>query len=120
MDCVSLRLSRRSSKATANTAGSTSRRDSKEVHMKQRPSGKIARRGWMKTAAAVVGGTAASTVLPSMESRVEAATLTKSGISASPLSLVVETTAGKIHGFSSDGILAFKGVPYAGDTSGKN
>jgi para-nitrobenzyl esterase len=91
-----------------------------EARMNKNNSAKIARRGWMKTAAAVVGGTAASTVLPSMESRVEAATLTKSGISASPLSLVVETTAGKIHGFSRDGILAFKGVPYAGDTSGKN
>jgi para-nitrobenzyl esterase len=88
--------------------------------MNEKKLGKIARRGWIKTAAAVVGGSAASTVLPLIEPQANAATLGRTGISASPLSLVVETTAGKIHGFSHDGIIAFKGIPYAGDTSGKN
>jgi para-nitrobenzyl esterase len=80
----------------------------------------IARRGWMRTAAALMGGTAASSVLPGVQNRAAAATLVRTGVSASPQSLIVETTAGKIHGFSRDGIMAFKGVPYGGDTAGKN
>src|SRR5215470_8697283 len=70
----------------------------------------------MQSAAAA----AASTVLPPPQNRAVAATLAKTGISASTQSLIVETTAGKIRGFSRDGIIAFKGVPYAGDTAGKN
>ncbi len=89
--------------------------------MNSKKSGRIARRNWIKTAAAIVGSSAASTVLPPTQNLAEAAVAPrKPVVNASPRSLIVETTGGKIHGFARDGIIEYKGVPYAGDTSGKN
>jgi para-nitrobenzyl esterase len=86
------------------------------------------RRTWMKTVGTVIGGTAASVTLGPIESAAESvaapqpkgAPSVKSGIVSTSDSAIVETTAGKIRGFSRDGIFAFKGVPYADDTGGKN
>jgi para-nitrobenzyl esterase len=82
------------------------------------------RRTWMKTVGTVIGGTAASATLAPIESvaapQPKSTTAVKSGIVSTPDSAIVETTAGKIRGFVRDGIFAFKGVPYADDTGGKN
>jgi para-nitrobenzyl esterase len=80
------------------------------------------RRTWMKTVGSVIGGTAASVALGTKESVAAPpkAAQTKGTIVASSNNAIVETTAGKIRGFSRDGIFGFKGIPYADDTSGKN
>jgi len=81
------------------------------------------RRTWMKTVGTVIGGTAASVTLGTIESAAAPRTKTaqpKGGIVATSNNAIAETTAGKIRGFSRDGIFAFKGIPYADDTAGKN
>ncbi len=93
------------------------------------------RRTWIKTVGTVIGGTAASVTLANVDSVASPQTtkpnapLAKTpqarhqstgAIIAASSHAVVETTAGKIRGFSREGIFAFKGVPYADDTAGKN
>lgn len=81
------------------------------------------RRAWIKTIGAVIGGTAASSALGTTNTNAAPparGAQTKGAVVASSNNALVETTAGKIRGFSRDGILTFKGIPYADDTSGKN
>jgi para-nitrobenzyl esterase len=39
---------------------------------------------------------------------------------ASATQNIVETDSGKVYGYSRDGVIGFRGIPYGGDTSGKN
>jgi para-nitrobenzyl esterase len=83
------------------------------------------RRTLLKTAATVVGGTALCGVLPDV-SVARPAPSDASGadnsrdviIVASDENAIVETTAGKVRGFSRDGISTFLGIPFAATTAG--
>jgi para-nitrobenzyl esterase len=78
----------------------------------------VGRRTWMKTsaglAAAVVTGVGAR------QARAEAPTTTSGEtlVVVSDTNAIVETTAGKVQGFTRNGIQTFKGIPYAASAGG--
>ena len=81
------------------------------------------RRTWMKTVAAAAGVVAAESLAPIQGA--QAQTGKPPGVpdlrrvKASGQSNIVDTTAGKVRGFAASGIYAFKGIPYAASTAGK-
>lgn len=91
---------------------------------------RLARRTWMKGAATLAGTAAAGALLPAARAAETKSgkTATKAGksaakaaadiIVASDAKSVVDTTAGKVRGFTRNGIYTFKGIPYAGTTAG--
>ncbi len=86
--------------------------------MSKQSAHRLDRRTLFKSAAALAGGTLTATVETgcSSEKRTEAAGAAI--IVASDRNAVVETTAGKVRGFTRNGIHTFKGIPYAGTTAG--
>jgi para-nitrobenzyl esterase len=93
----------------------------KVIETPQRP---ISRRSVICGAATLAGTVAASAVLPSplagaaqKKSSTEAST--KPAIVANDENAIVETTAGKVRGYTRNGIYTFKGIPYAENTAGK-
>jgi para-nitrobenzyl esterase len=91
-----------------------------------RPAGKLSRRKLIQGAAAFAGGTAAAALLPvatavTTEAHAAAAPpMAGATVSASPKKNIVETDSGKVFGFSRNGIVTFKGIPYGASTEGKN
>src|SRR6185437_16300626 len=79
------------------------------------------RRTWMKTAAGLAAGVAASDwlSLDGFAATPPVPPATASGVvTASATKTIVETTAGKVRGFTRSGINTFKGIPYARNTAG--
>jgi para-nitrobenzyl esterase len=81
---------------------------------------KIGRRALFTKGAVLAGGVAASSLVETGCASQSSASSGPSGpmIVASDRNAVVETTAGKIRGFTRNGIHTFRGVPYAASTEG--
>jgi para-nitrobenzyl esterase len=87
------------------------------------------RRTWIKSAATMIGGVGAAAMVPAVEAgekKNEVATAAAQKVAAAPAEIVasdenaiIETSAGKIRGYTRNGIQTFKGIPYAGSTAGK-
>ena len=85
----------------------------------------IRRRSLIKGAAALAGAAAASVLQPvsaaaePRSTQPSTAGVCNTLINASNENAIVETSAGKVRGFTRNGINTFLGIPYAGSTEGK-
>jgi para-nitrobenzyl esterase len=87
-----------------------------------RPS-RIGRRDLLKGAAAIAGvaasgGALAPVAAGNSRGAADGSSYSNTLIIASNENAVVETDAGKVRGFTRNGIVTFKGIPYAGTTAG--
>src|SRR3954468_23904241 len=85
---------------------------------------KLSRRALIQTAT-ILAGTAATNLLPSLTANANAApppdasnNFKSPTIVASDETNIVETSAGKIRGYSHNGIHTFKGIPFGASTEG--
>jgi para-nitrobenzyl esterase len=87
------------------------------------PTSGMDRRQWMTTAATLAASAAASPLLGQGADAAKPVSSAKkpaaSGIVSAPNSAnIIEIATGRIRGFSRNGILTFKGIPYAASTAG--
>ena len=96
--------------------------------MPDHDSSSVDRRTWLKTATiagASAAGLAATTDLDAATTRLAGATTqpvaqVRATSVATPDRAIVPTSAGKVRGFTRDGVFVFKGIPYADTTAGAN
>jgi para-nitrobenzyl esterase len=77
---------------------------------------RLDRREWMKNSIAVAGGVAATSL--TFEQPTPASSPANAILTASSSKPVVETSGGKVRGYTRNGIHTFKGIPYAATTAG--
>jgi para-nitrobenzyl esterase len=88
------------------------------------PQPRISRRSAIRGAATLAGTVAASAVSPSLLPAADAKKISpqsapKPPIVANDENAIIETTAGKVRGYTRNGIFTFKGIPYGATTAGK-
>jgi len=84
---------------------------------KQNPSG-VGRRAWMKTSAGLAAAAVTGVGARKVEAEAPSTTSGETRVVVSDTNAIVETTAGKVQGFTRNGIQTFKGIPYAASAGG--